>query len=86
MTQRCVPASRFEPGAREMRTLRDNGCQIDRMALAALDANGDYRVKSSPGRLADDGDWVSGTVPTLPPTASAVDEADQARSGVFFGT
>jgi len=70
----------------EMRKLRNSGRQIDRMALDAMDANGDYRVIPSPGRRADGANWVFNAVPTLPASEEFVDEADQARSGAFFGT
>ncbi|MBT8444440.1 MAG: hypothetical protein KJO13_06820, partial [Gammaproteobacteria bacterium] len=70
----------------EMRKLRNAGCQIDRLALDLLDANGDYRVIPSPGRRADSENWVFAAVPRLPASEEFADEADQASSGAYFGT
>lgn len=47
----------------EMRKLRSEGRQIDRVKLEDLDRNGDYRVIPSPGRRLQNRDWVFATVP-----------------------
>lgn len=53
-----------------MRTLRARGWQLDRVALDALDRNGDVRVIPSPARRAvPAGDWVYQPVPFVPPAA-----------------
>jgi len=51
---------------RVLRDLRDKGWQIDRVALDALDQNGDYRVIPSPARRQEGPEkWVFGEVPRI---------------------
>lgn len=49
-----------------MRQLRARGWQIDRLALDALDRNGDYRTIPSPARRRNPRNWVYGSVPRIP--------------------
>ena len=56
---------------RQMRKLRHAGQQIDRVRLAALERDGDYRVIPSPGRRENPEGWVFDAVPTLPPGEGA---------------
>lgn len=49
-----------------MRQLRARGWQIDRLALDALDRNGDYRTIPSPARRRNARNWVYGNVPLIP--------------------
>jgi phenylpropionate dioxygenase-like ring-hydroxylating dioxygenase large terminal subunit len=52
--------------------LRDNGQEIDRLALDGLTANGEYCVIPSPGRRNAPDDWVFRTVPTVTPSSEPV--------------
>ncbi len=59
-----------------MRQLRARGWQIDRLALDALDRNGDYRTIPSPARRRNPRNWVHGSVPRIP-----AEEAGQEQKG-----
>lgn len=65
-----------------MRQLHRAGHQVDRVALDALDANGDYRVIPSPGRRQDPDGWVFATVPRLTAGVSARQPSASRRAGI----
>ena len=46
-----------------MRELRSRGWQIDRLALAASEQNGEVRVIPSPARRSDPQHWIYPAVP-----------------------
>jgi phenylpropionate dioxygenase-like ring-hydroxylating dioxygenase large terminal subunit len=62
-----------------LRDLRSKGWQIDRIALEALERDGQYRVIPSPGRARKASDWVFDGVPRLAANATA---ATRAKRGV----
>jgi phenylpropionate dioxygenase-like ring-hydroxylating dioxygenase large terminal subunit len=65
-----------------MRQLRHSGYQIDRVALNALDANGDYRVIPSPGRRENPDGWVFDTVPRLAAGFAERQRSESRRAGI----
>ena len=66
-----------------LRNLRNQGCQIDRVKLDALDRTGDYRVIPSPARKQDPDGWVFGAVPMI--SACEATESDQDLESVHLG-
>jgi hypothetical protein len=62
-----------------LRDLRSKGWQIDRIALEALERDGQYRDIPSPGRARKASDWVFDGVPRLAANATA---ATRAKRGV----